>query len=90
MIQAVRTGSGVSLVNVYFVQDEIASGELIYPFPDGPSLPLNTCYLAYPPAKTVLPAVKKFRHWLLSEMHAFLSQAQVPEHWPHGWIPQGF
>lgn len=79
MIQAARTGAGVSLVNVYFVQDEIASGELVYPFPDAHSLPLNTYYLVTHPAKTGLPAIKKFRHWLFSEMEAFLSRARVPD-----------
>ena len=79
MIQAVRTGSGVSLVNVYFVQEEIATGELIYPFPEGPSLPLETYYLVCPPNKTNLPAVKKFRKWLCSEMSIFLAQAILPE-----------
>lgn len=78
MIQAVRVGSGVSLVNIYFVQEEIASGELVYPFPDAPALPMNNYYLAVPRTKASRQALKKFRDWVMAEIADLLDRAVIP------------
>jgi LysR family glycine cleavage system transcriptional activator len=71
-IQATKLGSGVSLVNVYYVQDEIASEELIRLFPEIPLLALDSYFFLYHDHKSSLISLKKFREWLFGELTGFL------------------
>ena len=71
-IQATKLGSGIALVNTYYVQDELASGELIRLFPEIPLLSLDSYYFVYHDHKSSLISLKKFRAWLFGELTSFL------------------
>jgi LysR family glycine cleavage system transcriptional activator len=71
-IQATKLGSGIALVNIYYVQDEIASEKLIRLFPEIPLLSQDSYYFVFHRHKSSLVALKKFRVWLFGEMTSFL------------------
>lgn len=71
-IQATKLGSGIALVNLFYVRDEIASGKLIRLFPEIPLLSLHSYYFAYHDHKASLISLKNFRTWLFEEMTGFL------------------
>ncbi len=69
-VQAALSGLGVALVNPIFFESELASGELVQPFPllatNGKSF-----FLAYAEGRGDHPKVAAFRDWLMSEIAAF-------------------
>ena len=71
-IQATKLGSGIALVNIYYVQDEILSEKLIRLFPQIPLLSLDSYYFVYHNHKSSLVPLKNFRVWLFGEMTGFL------------------
>ena len=63
-MQAAIAGKGVILIRRSFAAEELASGRLIAPLPQG--LSKGTAYhLVYPPEHISQPAVRAFRAWLL-------------------------
>ncbi|MDR6294602.1 LysR family glycine cleavage system transcriptional activator [Inquilinus ginsengisoli] len=65
--RAAQAGQGVALVNPTFFLDELASGELIRPFPftireEG------SYYLVYLESRRDVPKIAAFRDWLLAEI----------------------
>lgn len=76
-IQATKLGSGIALVNIYYVQDEIASEKLIRLFPEIPLLSLASYYFVYHHHKSSLITLKKFRRWLFEEMASFLNDRNL-------------
>lgn len=75
-IQAAKAGAGIALVNLDFIRDEMASGELVKLFPDIPPLFLNAYYLVYPGNKSLPPLLKEFKAWVLSERDLFLTASE--------------
>jgi LysR family glycine cleavage system transcriptional activator len=74
-IQAAKLGSGIALVNIYYVQDELASEKLIRLFSKIPLLSLDSYYFVYHHHKSSLTSLKKFQVWLFKEMTSFLETA---------------
>lgn len=71
-IQAARAGAGVALVNLDFVRDEVAAGELLVMAPRDLPVHLDSYYLVYDQGKTSMPSLKKFKQWLLAERDDFI------------------
>lgn len=67
LIHATIAGFGLSLINVHFIRNELASNRLILPLPKLPSLSLISYQLTYHPSKSDFLPLKKFRKWLLKE-----------------------
>ncbi|WP_299380872.1 transcriptional regulator GcvA [uncultured Kiloniella sp.] len=64
-LQAAAMGYGVALGDLMMIEDDLASGRLVMPFPDLVSL-IGRYYIASPKNKANKPALRKFRQWLLS------------------------
>lgn len=79
-IQATKLGSGISLVNLYFVQEELANGTLMLPFPDMPPLPMHVYYLVYQKNKSLRGSFITFKNWLFQERDAFLDRTRISGH----------
>jgi len=67
MGQVARAGQGVALLSPRFFADEIASGQLVQPFPvtvreDG------AYHIVYLESRRTVPKITAFRDWLLAEM----------------------
>lgn len=76
LIQAVKSGLGVAVVDPLMVLDELASGQLIQPLP---MITANNCayYLVYPTdGEGARPAqeVAAFRDWIVAELRKSASQ----------------
>lgn len=74
-VQAAVRGQGVALVRTPFLDDLLASGELIAPFP---RLRMRTGYrfhLVSNPRRAHLPQVATFRDWLLGEFRRGLQRS---------------
>ena len=67
VIQAAVAGLGIAIMPRFLIEDELASGELVTPFPQTVRS-ANAYYLVYPEQKRDLPALKAFREWLLAEV----------------------
>lgn len=63
-VQAAVAGKGVILVRRSLAADELASGRLVAPLPQGVSKG-TAYYVVYPPENMNQPAVRAFRSWLL-------------------------
>ncbi|PYE82488.1 transcriptional regulator GcvA [Pseudoroseicyclus aestuarii] len=66
VLQAAVSGLGVALLPTFLVETDIASGNLVAPFPvrvNGP----GGYYLVTPEGKSDLPRVRAFRRWLAQE-----------------------
>ncbi len=66
IIKATLVGFGVGMVPRFLVQEELARGTLVEPFPQ-PVLGRQGFYLVYPPEKKPLPALQALQSWLLEE-----------------------
>ena len=64
VIEAARAGLGVGLVPRFYVQDEIARGDLAIPF-DLPLKQEKRYCLVYPEYKQDSPLVAHFRDWVV-------------------------
>ncbi|OWJ68333.1 transcriptional regulator GcvA [Inquilinus limosus] len=65
--RAAQAGQGVALVNPTFFLDELASGELIRPFPFS-IREEGSYYLVYLESRRDVPKIAAFREWLLAEI----------------------
>lgn len=69
LLQAAIDGLGVALARKRLVQQDLASGRLIQPFPL--SLPSEVAfYIVYPKRRSSDPKLELFRNWLLEEANA--------------------
>jgi len=75
--KAAVAGQGVAILTPAFFGDELASGQLIQPFEqvchDG-----HAYWLVYPQARRLVPKIRAFRDWILSEVQAFHQEAIPP------------
>lgn len=68
-IQAAMDGQGVSLISSALVEEDIAAGRLIRPFPEEVIQKTKFCYfLVYPEAHLQYPKVAAFRDWVQTEI----------------------
>ena len=67
LLEAVRHGHGVGLTRKHFVQDLIATGEIVHLFPDVQlKSPPHAYYIVYEKPVRDRPEVSAFLDWLLS------------------------
>jgi LysR family glycine cleavage system transcriptional activator len=75
--KAAIAGQGVAILTPAFFGDELASGQLIQPFEqvcdDG-----HGYWLVYSQARRLVPKIRAFRDWILSEVQAFHQEAMPP------------
>ena len=72
-VQAASEGQGVALASSALVQDDIAAGRLIRPFPDTEKHETEFCYyVVYPKIHLERPKVKAFRDWVTREVQSKL------------------
>jgi LysR family glycine cleavage system transcriptional activator len=64
VIEAARAGLGVGLVPHFYVQDDIAAGVLMIPFPQSLKHEKRYC-LVCPQQKLELPQVQAFIEWAI-------------------------
>jgi len=65
---AAMAGQGFALLTPFFWQNDIAEGRLVIPFPELISSRGWAYWLVYPPERRMVPKIKRFREWLLSEI----------------------
>lgn len=65
---AAMAGLGVALLTPFFWQDDVAEERLAIPFPQRVSTRGWAYWLVYPPERRMVPKIKRFREWLLSEI----------------------
>lgn len=68
VIQAAIAGLGVALLPSFLVQNELATGSLVSPFPDLRLKTARAYWLAYPERSLELPALVAFRDWLKARL----------------------
>lgn len=68
-LQAAARGLGVALGSLPLVQEELANGTLVAPFP-GIESEFEKYYAIYPAEQTVAPAVSDFCRWLMGSASA--------------------
>ena len=69
MGRAAQAGQGVALLNPLFFADELASGQLVQPFPVLIEEP-GAFYIVYLESRREVPKIAAFRDWLLAEAAA--------------------
>ncbi len=65
---AAMGGQGFALLTPFLWRGDIAAGRLVAPFPDRVSSSGWAYWLVYPPERKMVPKIKRFREWLLSEI----------------------
>jgi LysR family glycine cleavage system transcriptional activator len=75
--KAAIAGQGVAILTPAFFGEELASGQLIQPFEqvchDG-----HGYFLVYSQARRLVPKIRAFRDWILSEVQAFHQEVTAP------------
>jgi len=79
---AALSGHGLALAGLSYSLDDIRAGRLVAPLGARSAIPTRFGYdIAYPPAKTDLPTLRRFRRWILGiaeetriEMEQFLTE----------------
>src|SRR3954470_9702059 len=72
---AAMAGQGFALLTPLLWKGDVAAGRLTMPFPDRISVRGWAYWLAYPRERRMVPKVKRFREWLLSEMRQARTEA---------------
>src|SRR3954447_14435775 len=80
---AAMAGQGFALLTPLLWKGDVAAGRLTMLFPDRVSSRGWAYWLVYPKERHMVPKVKRFREWLLSEMR------QAIEEQDGGWAAQG-
>lgn len=65
---AAMAGQGFALLTPFFWQNDISDGRLVIPFPQLISTRGWAYWLVFPPERRLVPKIKRFREWLLSEI----------------------
>jgi LysR family glycine cleavage system transcriptional activator len=65
---AAMAGMGIALLTPFFWTNDLAEGRLVTLFPDRMSSRGWAYWLVYPPERRMVPKIKRFREWLLSEI----------------------
>lgn len=65
---AAMAGMGIALLTPFFWENDIAEERLAMLFPDRISTRGWAYWLVYPPERRMVPKIKRFREWLLSEI----------------------
>jgi LysR family glycine cleavage system transcriptional activator len=73
---AAMAGMGVALLTPFFWKNDIAEGRLVMLFPDRVSTRGWAYWLVYPPERRMVPKIKRFREWLLSEIPASARESE--------------
>ena len=80
------SGFGAALMTPMFWRDEIASGQLVQPFPTL-FLPSGSLWLIRPQGRSAVRKIERFREWLLGEVAAERARGTAP---PEVWaMPPG-
>lgn len=74
---AAMAGQGFALLTPFLWRGDVAQGRLVQPF-EQTSTAGYAYWLAYPPERRMVPKVKRFREWLLSEMREAIDGAAAP------------
>jgi LysR family transcriptional regulator, glycine cleavage system transcriptional activator len=77
---AAMAGQGFALLTPLLWKGDVAAGRLAVPFPDRVSTRGWAYWLVYPTERRLLPKIKRFREWLLAEMHRALEESETD--WP--------
>lgn len=77
------SGFGAALMTPIFWRDEIASGQLVQPFPTL-FLPPVSLWLIRPEGRGAVRKIERFREWLLAELAAERARGTAP---PEVWAP---
>lgn len=65
---AAMAGQGFALLTPFFWENDLSEGRLVMPFPDLVSTRGWAYWLVFPPERRMVPKIKRFREWLLSEI----------------------
>ena len=76
---AAMAGQGFALLTPFFWKNDLADGRLVMPFPDRVSTRGWAYWLVYPPERRLVPKIKRFREWLLSEIPEAVRQPRAVE-----------
>jgi LysR family glycine cleavage system transcriptional activator len=76
---AAMAGQGFALLTPLLWKGDVASGRLTMPFPDRVSTRGWAYWLVFPSERRLVPKIKRFREWLIAEMH------KAQEEWDGGW-----
>src|SRR5207248_9169038 len=72
---AAMGGQGFALMTPFLWVNDVAQGRLVMPFPDKISQRGWSYWLVYPTERRMVPKIKRFREWLLSEMEKAHAEA---------------
>jgi LysR family glycine cleavage system transcriptional activator len=68
--QAAIEGQGLAMAQFAFIQEDLATGQLVFPFSRNLDRGSYTYYLIYPENRRMTPQMKSFRDWLMDQcMH---------------------
>jgi LysR family transcriptional regulator, glycine cleavage system transcriptional activator len=76
---AAMAGQGFALLTPLLWKGDVAAGRLTMLFPDRVSSRGWAYWLVYPKERHMVPKVKRFREWLLSEMQSALSKLETEQ-----------
>ena len=71
---AAMAGQGFALLTPLLWKGDVAGGRLALPFPQRVSTRGWAYWLVYPTERRLVPKIKRFREWLLAEMHRNLAE----------------
>ncbi len=77
------SGFGAALMTPIFWRDEIASGQLVQPFPTLYLTPV-TLWFVRPEGRSAVRKIERFREWLVAEIAAERARGMAP---PEVWTP---
>ena len=68
VIQAAIAGLGFAVLPTFFIEEELADGRLVRPFPHLPVKSERAYWLVWPPEKREYPPLVAFREWIRGEV----------------------
>ncbi|KES12337.1 Transcriptional regulator, partial [Snodgrassella alvi SCGC AB-598-O02] len=67
LIEAALAGIGVALVPRFYVENELAQGRLVSPWPEGKTISKTFCIILQEPIELSREPVQAFVQWILEE-----------------------